>query len=192
MLKKYYADPVKYAFPFQMMAYVSRLALQKEAIRENPHAIFISERSLFTDRFVFAKMLYDMDKIEDVNYQIYCSWFESFISEVPVEQTIYVQTEAEVCHHRMKLRGREGEEVIPLDYLRKCHEYHEKMMKSEIKQYIPGEQLVLNGNVNIFENKEQLELWKKQVATFIGADAIHRKSKSFDAVRLDLNNKFAC
>ena len=42
-----------------------------EMIKLNPDAIFITERSLFTDKYIFAKMLYDQGKIEDVNYQIY-------------------------------------------------------------------------------------------------------------------------
>lgn len=47
MLQKFYADQEKYSFSFQMMAYVSRLALLRDTIRENPNAIIISERSLY-------------------------------------------------------------------------------------------------------------------------------------------------
>ena len=43
------------AFPFQMMAYISRLSLLKNAIRENPDSIIICERCLQTDKYVFAK-----------------------------------------------------------------------------------------------------------------------------------------
>lgn len=191
MLKKFYGDIRKYAFPFQMMAYISRLTLLKNAIRENPNAIFISERSLFTDKFVFAKMLHDMGDIEDVSYQIYTTWFDSFIGECPVEQTIYVRTDPEICHQRTKIRAREAEEGIPLDYLRSCHEYHEKMMNTEIQQYVPGEQLVLDGNIDIYQNKDQLESWKQQVAAFIGAVSMHRLEKSMDAIKLNLTDKFA-
>ena len=59
MIQKFYGDQTKYSFSFQMMAYISRLALLKKSIEENPSAIIITERSLFTDKFVFAKMLYD-------------------------------------------------------------------------------------------------------------------------------------
>jgi deoxyadenosine/deoxycytidine kinase len=71
MLEKFYADQKKYSFSFQMMAYISRLVLLKEAMETNENAIIITERSLFTDRFVFAKMLYDSGNIEFINYQIY-------------------------------------------------------------------------------------------------------------------------
>jgi deoxyadenosine/deoxycytidine kinase len=59
ILQKFYADQKAYSFSFQMMAYISRLALLKEAVEKNPNAIIITERSLVTDKMIFAKMLYD-------------------------------------------------------------------------------------------------------------------------------------
>lgn len=47
MLQKFYGNQEKYSFAFQMMAYISRLALLKETIKETPDAIIISERSLY-------------------------------------------------------------------------------------------------------------------------------------------------
>ena len=64
ILEKYYADPKKYAFSFQMMAYITRLSQIKMAIKNNPiNSIIITERCLFTDREIFAKMLYDSGQI---------------------------------------------------------------------------------------------------------------------------------
>ena len=56
ILEKFYANQHKYAFSFQMMAYISRLALLRNIVRSNPNAIIITERSVFTDREVFAKI----------------------------------------------------------------------------------------------------------------------------------------
>ena len=53
----------------------------KDAIAKNPHCIFITERCLYTDKHVFAKMLYDDGKIESVNYAIYNKWFDTFIDD---------------------------------------------------------------------------------------------------------------
>lgn len=50
MLQKFYADQEKYSFPFQMMAYITRLTLLRTAIRQNPDAIIITERSLYVRR----------------------------------------------------------------------------------------------------------------------------------------------
>ena len=55
ILEKFYNDQDKYAFSFQMMAYISRLAQLRKTIRENPDCHIVTERSIYTDRNVFAK-----------------------------------------------------------------------------------------------------------------------------------------
>jgi len=163
MLQKFYVDQEKYSFPFQMMAYISRLALMKKTMEENEDCIIITERSLFTDKYVFAKMLYESGKIEDVCYKIYKQWFDTFAKDYPIEKMIYIKTTPEICHERIGKRSRTGEEQIALDYLKKCDEYHEDMMDK-----IGVHQLELNGNVDIYENDyKKLNEWLKTIVNFI-------------------------
>ena len=122
MLALFYGNQKRYAFSFQMMAYISRLALLKRAIAKN-YDIIITERSLETDRQIFAKMLYNDGKIASVEYQIYLKWFDEFKRDFPEENVIYVKTDPEISAQRVTKRGREGE-IIPLEYLQKCHDYH--------------------------------------------------------------------
>jgi len=70
-------------------------------MEENKDSIIITERSLLTDKHVFAKMLYDNGKIEYVNYQIYLKWFDTFSKDFPIEKVIYVKTSPEICHTRI-------------------------------------------------------------------------------------------
>jgi deoxyadenosine/deoxycytidine kinase len=167
ILEKFYENPSKYGFSFQIMAYISRLNIMKQEFKKNPNAIFISERSLFTDKLVFAKMLFDSGNIELVNYKIYLSWFDTFAEEFPVSKVIYVNTEPEICHQRIEKRSRTGETNIPLEYLQNCHKYHNNMLNIDSADCICNEQLVLNGNIDMNENKEHFSLWIQQVNTFI-------------------------
>ena len=128
MLIKFYESPKDYAFAFQMMAYISRLSMLKRAVRENPGAIIVTERSVETDRYVFAKSHYDDGMIEEVEYQIYLRWFDEFIDEIKVDGIMYLGTTPEVAHHRTKQRAREGEEGVTLEYLEVCDSYHEKWL----------------------------------------------------------------
>ena len=139
----------------------------KQEFKKNPNAIFISERSLFTDKLVFAKMLFDSGNIELVNYKIYLQWFNTFAEDFPVSKVIYVNTDPEVCHQRIEKRSRTGESNIPLEYLQNCHKYHTDMLDVSLTDCICKEQLVLNGNIDINKNKEQLTEWIQQVNTFI-------------------------
>jgi len=164
MLQKFYGDQEKYAFSFQMMAYISRLATFKNAVIANPQAtVFIAERSLDTDKYVFAQMLFDDNKIEDVNYQIYTRWFDTFAKEFPINRVIYVKADPEICSERILKRSRNGEGGIPVDYLKNCHDYHENMIAKSI--VCPC--LTLDGNVDIYENTEIVKEWLEQVKEFV-------------------------
>lgn len=144
MIEKFYENQEKYAFSFQMMAYISRITLLKKKLQENPNGIFITERSVFTDRNIFAKMLFDDGKIESVNYQIYLKWFDEFVKNLPIKGIIYLKTDPKTCLERIKIRNRKGEENISLKYINRCHRYHQEWINS-IKN---GENvLILDGNI---------------------------------------------
>lgn len=129
ILSKFYGNTKKYSFSFQIMAYISRLALLRETVRNNPGKIIITERCVNTDKNVFAQMLYDDGNIEDVDYQIYLRWFDEFVNDFPISGYIYVNSPPELCSERIKKRNRNGE-VIPQSYLERCHDYHEKWLKT--------------------------------------------------------------
>ena len=173
ILEKFYADQEKYSFSFQMMAYVSRIKVLRDTLKEKnigqdkKHYIIITERSLYTDKLVFAKMLYDSGKIEDVNYQIYLNWFDTFSGEFPVHKVIYVKATPEKCYERIAKRSREGEENIPLEYLTACSLYHDNMLDKTTDICVCNEQLILDGNIDIYENKTQVDEWIQEIEQYI-------------------------
>ena len=144
MLSKFYANKKRYAFGFQMMAYISRLALLKKTVENNPGKIIITERCLTTDREVFAKMLYNSGDIEEVEYQIYLRWFDNFKKEFPISKFVYLKTTATIAHQRVIKRNRSGE-TISLEYLEECHKYHNHWLHTLDKSKI----LILNANNDI-------------------------------------------
>jgi deoxyguanosine kinase len=164
MLSKFYANQEKYSFSFQMMAYISRLKILRDTIKlyKDNDVTIITERSLFTDKYVFAKMLYEQGKIEDVCYQIYLNWFDEFAQDFPITHTVYVNAEPQICYERIHLRARIGEELIPISYLQDCHKYHEEFI-SNIKSDI----LILNGNSDIYKNENIVNEWLNDIDEFI-------------------------
>ena len=69
LLSAYYKHPQQYAFPFQITALLTRLTLLKNTIEQNPHAkLIITERSLQSDFEIFAKMLYNDQKINIIMF----------------------------------------------------------------------------------------------------------------------------
>ena len=146
-----------------MMAYISRLSLLRKTIRENPDCHIVTERSIFTDRNVFAKMLYDDDKIEEVEYQIYLKWFDEFAKETKIDGIIYVHTSPDVCYNRIKKRSRTGEESIPLEYLKKCHDYHDNWILNNEENI-----QIIDGNVDTEESPDIIQKWMEDIVNFMG------------------------
>jgi len=130
MIELFYGNQARYGFSFQMMAYISRLALLQEAIRENPKAIIITERSLLTDYNIFAKLLYENKSMLKEEYEIYQRWFHSF-QDIKIDGFIYVYTDVEVAFERCQHRARPGE-TINQEYLKQCHQKHEEWMNGKL------------------------------------------------------------
>jgi deoxyadenosine/deoxycytidine kinase len=173
ILEKFYADQNKYSFPFQMMAYISRLKILMDTIKNiqdkdgNTNYVIITERSLYTDKMVFAKMLYDTGKIESINYQIYLNWFDTFANQFPINKIIYVKACPDTCHQRITVRNRDGENNIPIDYLKSCSDYHDDMLNKDLPSCVCKDQLVLDGNHDIYKETNILDIWIEIIENFI-------------------------
>lgn len=132
ILERFYEDNKKYAFPFQIMAYVTRLNLITKTISENPDCkLIITERSLDADKNVFAKMLYDDGCIDDINYNIYLQFYNSYKTKYNTDGVIFLNADASVCSDRINKRNRSGEQGVPLEYLQKCEQYHTNWLYSQ-------------------------------------------------------------
>lgn len=164
MIEKYYENPQKYAFAFQIMALTSRLIYLKNAINnalldeETKKIIIITERSLHTDCYVFAELLQKQKNIEDVCFQIYIQLFNEFSSNYPVDTIIYVDTPPEICYDRIKKRSRTGEEIISLNYLIQCHEEHQIFIYEKMPN---SNKIIINGTNDVNEKSEILDEWIK-------------------------------
>jgi len=134
MIENYYSNQKKYAFPFQIMAYGTRLNLLSKTlvkyINSTIKPVLLSERSIYTDKHVFFEMLYDDKILEKQEKEIYDILFENNNMNKLDYIYLYVNTEPELCLERIKKRNRSGEK-ISLDYLTKCHKYHQKWFKHE-------------------------------------------------------------
>ena len=163
ILVKFYEDPKAYAFPFQMMAYISRLALIKESIKQNPDSIIISERSLITDRHVFAQMLYDAKMISEECMKIYTLWFDAFVNDIHITHRVYVKTLPEKCYQRIYTRNRDGESNITQSYLNNCDLYHDQMINAFTEDPI----LIIDGNIDYDPDNVVINQHLIDIKTFI-------------------------
>jgi deoxyadenosine/deoxycytidine kinase len=136
ILKLFYSDFKRWSYTFQNFAFITRTLIMEESIKNKKDSnIFISERSVFTDKNVFAKMLFDDNLMSELEYSIYNFWFDKYSKENKVDAYIYVNTNVDLSAERIKMRNREGEN-IEKSYLQRLDDYHCNWLSKESKSVL--------------------------------------------------------
>jgi deoxyadenosine/deoxycytidine kinase len=135
LLELFYEDKKRWAYTFQNCAILTRLKNIQDAVEnldstmKGPQVI-ITERSVLTDKHVFAEMLHDAGDIDPLEWELYESWFNIFGKKYPVRGIVYVSTSANTSKDRIKIRNRQGEDRIGLDYLDALDSQHKKWVEN--------------------------------------------------------------
>ena len=61
-------------FGFQMNSFISRIKKIEDCKAKN--SIAFIERSVYTDRYCFAKNCFESGKMNKIEYDIYCRWHD--------------------------------------------------------------------------------------------------------------------
>jgi deoxyadenosine/deoxycytidine kinase len=128
LLELFYEDKRRWAYTFQNCAILTRLRTIKEALATTKKRVIVTERSVLTDRFVFAEMLRESGDIDALEWDLYMNWFNTFTRDLPMGGVIYLTTGVGTSAERIVRRGRHGEEHIPLDYLSALDAQHHKWL----------------------------------------------------------------
>jgi deoxyadenosine/deoxycytidine kinase len=130
VLDAYYKDPHRWSYSFQSYVLITRLEEQRKGLLQSSSPTQIMERSIFSDRFCFAKVNYENGYMNALEWRLYQDGFSLITQRYPCYPTgfIYMQTDPEVCFGRLKKRNRFEEKGITLGYLRSIHEKHESIM----------------------------------------------------------------
>jgi deoxyadenosine/deoxycytidine kinase len=154
LLELFYKDKRRWAYTFQNCAILTRLKNIKDAVEnidptlKHPQVI-ITERSVLTDKYVFAEMLRDAGLIDMLEWDLYDNWFNIFSKQYPVNGVIYLSTGSVTSKERIIIRNRHGEENIDLDYLDSLDHQHKKWIDNTNIPVLtlstePGESLEMN------------------------------------------------
>lgn len=128
LLELFYEDKRRWAYTFQNCAILTRLKTLQAALASAKAPVLLTERSVLTDRFVFAEMLRDSGDIDALEWTLYESWFNAFAKEFPIRGIIHLTTSPETSLKRIHIRNRHGEEGIPLEYLTALDRQHQKWL----------------------------------------------------------------
>ncbi|MBT5271323.1 MAG: deoxynucleoside kinase [Candidatus Marinimicrobia bacterium] len=130
LFEMFYTDMPRWSFTFQIMAFTTRAKTWSEILKQVQGDRVVLERSIYTDRNVFAKNLYAGGAMNDSEWQVYQQLWEFLASnycEKP-QKIIYLRTPAELCLERIMKRGRNEEQQMPLDYLKSLEDLHDEWL----------------------------------------------------------------
>ena len=100
---------------------------------KNCDYIFL-ERSIYADKYCFAKNLFQQEIMNETEWKVYNLWFDTMVdkfkNEVRVDLFIYLKASPEACMNRIKSRDRKAESTIELDYLIKLGQAYDDWMKT--------------------------------------------------------------
>ena len=130
LLDQFYSDPRRWAFTFQVCAFITRAKTWREVLALTDHSRVILERSIFCDRNVFAKNCYRTGLMTQAEYQLYTGLWDFLVANYCVEPdlVLYLRTPADVCMARIKERDRVEEVGIPLEYLQQLESLHDEWL----------------------------------------------------------------
>ena len=130
LLELFYRDTNRWAFTFQLAAFTTRAKTWSEVLAMTDHRNVVLERSIYCDRYVFAKNCYQSGLMKKTEWQLYCKlwdWLENNWCAEP-DKIVYLRTPAEVCLERIESRGRAEETTIPMEYLRDLERLHDEWL----------------------------------------------------------------
>ena len=149
-LNDFYEDMPRWSFQLQIYFLNSRLN-QLVEIRNGSETV-IQDRTIYEDAYIFAPNLHEMGLMSKRDFDNYASFFQTLKATVqPPDLLIYLQASVPTLVGQIQARGREYEENIRLDYLKRLNEYYNRWIES----YKEGPLLIINVDNNRFNQNEE-------------------------------------
>ncbi len=164
-LNDFYEDMPRWSFNLQIYFLNSRLT-QLLDIHRGTETV-IQDRTIFEDANIFAPNLHEMGLMSKRDFDNYYKFFQTLKTMVqPPDMLIYLKGSVPTLVGQIQKRGREYEENIRLDYLKRLNDYYNKWIDS----YKEGALLIIDIDKNKFaENEEHMgEIIRKVDAQLYG------------------------
>ncbi len=153
-LMDFYSDMQNWSFQLQVSFLKSRLEKLLSIRNENKNVI--QDRTIYEDAQIFAPNLYAMGLMSPRDYETYRELFEIIAGMVqPPDLLVYLRASIPTLVEQIQTRGRNYEDNIRLDYLKRLNERYEAWYDS----YDYGKKIDFNvADVDFRDNPEHLGL----------------------------------
>lgn len=146
----FYNDMQRWSFNLQIYFLNSRFN-QIAEIRDKKMNV-VQDRTIYEDAYIFAPNLHSMGLMTTRDFENYFSLFNSMDRYItPPDLLIYLRASVPSLVNNIQKRGREYEEAIRLDYLKRLNERYEAW----ISTYDKGKLLIVDIDHNSFHEKPE-------------------------------------
>ena len=137
-LPDFYEDMKRWSFHSQLYFLSNKFRIHQNFDRMP--GLVVLDRTIFEDAEIFATALHQMRCIDDRDWQTYCAFYKTILEAInPPDILIYLRCSIRTLRRRIRLRGREMEQDMPLSYLKRL----DKLYESWIDSYEMSDVLVL-------------------------------------------------
>ncbi len=146
-INDFYAEMQRWSFNMQIY-YLNNRFNQVLEIREGKKGV-IQDRTIYEDAYIFAPNLHSMGLMTTRDFETYFSLFnllDKFVQ--PPDVLVYLRASVPRLVSQIQSRGREYEEAIRLDYLKRLNERYEAW----ISTYDKGKLLIIDVDNNNFRD----------------------------------------
>jgi len=149
-LPLFYKDMQKYSFPMQIDMLTRRFALHQQMVWSGQNTI--QDRTIYED-VIFAKMQRDSGHMDEMFFQTYRKLFVNTMSNFlhSPDLIVYLDCTPEVALERVKLRAREYESALTVDFLTQLQQGYEEWLTA-VEPRIP----VLRLDWNEFRSTQEV------------------------------------
>lgn len=158
-LSDFYHDMARWSFPLQVYFLTHRFNTHKQI--ETLSASSIQDRSIYEDANIFARSLFDQGKLDKRDYENYRNLYDSmtqFLS--PPTLMIFLRRSIPKLQERIKQRGRDYEQAIPVDYLTSLNQYYDEWYAN----YNLGKSLIVDTDeLDFLDNEEHFDRLVKRI-----------------------------
>ena len=148
-INDFYAEMQRWSFNMQIYFLNNRFNQVLE-IREGKKGV-IQDRTIYEDAYIFAPNLHSMGLMTTRDFETYFSLFnllDRFVQ--PPDLLVYLRASVPRLVSQIQNRGREYEEAIRLDYLKRLNERYEAW----ISTYDKGKLLIIDVDNNNFRDDQ--------------------------------------
>jgi deoxyadenosine/deoxycytidine kinase len=158
-LADFYKDMSRWSFPLQVYFLTHRFNTHK--LIESAPASSVQDRSIYEDANIFARALYEQGNLDSRDYENYRTLFESMIQYLsPPTLMIFLKRSVPKLQERIKQRGRDYEQAIPVDYLTSLNHYYDDWYAN----YNLGKSLIVDTDeLDFLDNEEHFDRLVKRI-----------------------------